>query len=183
VAPVLEALAAEIERSLNSKGTGLITIPGLVKIEKKTVPACPTWPAYVEVTVVPELLPGSDGHCVRGLHTYCKSPATNRRGHPVCGSCGKDEIGWARLHKRGILYEMSKGKRQPYNDGWQTTDKVGKMNIIHYGQHATATCCRKCIEVWHGIPRGRELAQAEEDYLVELLLTYIRFRLPELGEE
>ena len=39
VAAVLEALAAEIQKSLGSKGAGAITIPGLLKIEKKQVPA------------------------------------------------------------------------------------------------------------------------------------------------
>jgi nucleoid DNA-binding protein len=39
VAAVLEALAAEIKTSLGNKGAGAITIPGLVKIEKKKVPA------------------------------------------------------------------------------------------------------------------------------------------------
>jgi nucleoid DNA-binding protein len=41
VAAMLEALAAEIKKSLGSKGAGVITIPGLVKIEKKKVPARP----------------------------------------------------------------------------------------------------------------------------------------------
>ena len=41
VVAVLEALAAEIKKSLGSKGAGAITIPGLVKIEKKKVPARP----------------------------------------------------------------------------------------------------------------------------------------------
>ena len=39
VAAVLEALAAEIKKSLGNKGAGAITIPGLLKIEKKRVPA------------------------------------------------------------------------------------------------------------------------------------------------
>jgi nucleoid DNA-binding protein len=41
VAAVLEALAVEIKKSLSSKGAGAIAIPGLVKIEKKRVPARP----------------------------------------------------------------------------------------------------------------------------------------------
>ena len=41
VAAVLEALAVEVKKSLGSKGAGLIKIPGLVKIEKKKVPARP----------------------------------------------------------------------------------------------------------------------------------------------
>lgn len=39
VAAVLNALAAEIQTSLGKKGAGAITIPGLVKIENKQVPA------------------------------------------------------------------------------------------------------------------------------------------------
>ena len=41
VAAVLEALAVEIKKSLGNKGAGAITIPGLVKIEKKRVAARP----------------------------------------------------------------------------------------------------------------------------------------------
>ncbi len=39
VAAVLDALADEIKKSLSGKGAGVIAIPGLVKIEKKKVPA------------------------------------------------------------------------------------------------------------------------------------------------
>ncbi|MGO9109584.1 MAG: HU family DNA-binding protein [Thermoguttaceae bacterium] len=39
VAAVLEALGAEIQKSLGSNGAGAVTIPGLVKIEKKKVSA------------------------------------------------------------------------------------------------------------------------------------------------
>ena len=39
VAAVLEALAAEIKKSLGNKGAGVIAIPGLVKIEKKKIAA------------------------------------------------------------------------------------------------------------------------------------------------
>jgi nucleoid DNA-binding protein len=39
VAGVLEALRAEIQKSVSNKGAGAITISGLVKIEKKKVPA------------------------------------------------------------------------------------------------------------------------------------------------
>ena len=41
VAAVLEALAAEIKKSLSDQGAGVIAIPGLVKIERKTIPARP----------------------------------------------------------------------------------------------------------------------------------------------
>ncbi len=41
VAAVFEALADQIGKSLGSRGAGAFTIPGLVKITKKKVPARP----------------------------------------------------------------------------------------------------------------------------------------------
>lgn len=41
VAAVLDALAAEIKKNLSSRGPGAFAIPGLLKIEKKKVPARP----------------------------------------------------------------------------------------------------------------------------------------------
>ncbi len=41
VAAVLEALAGEIKKALGNKGPGVFAIPGLVKVEKKKVPARP----------------------------------------------------------------------------------------------------------------------------------------------
>ncbi len=41
VSAVLDALSAEIQKSLGSKGPGAITISGLLKIEKKRVEAKP----------------------------------------------------------------------------------------------------------------------------------------------
>jgi nucleoid DNA-binding protein len=41
VAAVFEALGEEIKKNLGNKGPGVFAIPGLVKIEKKKVPAKP----------------------------------------------------------------------------------------------------------------------------------------------
>jgi len=41
VAAVVEALADEIRKSLGKRGPGIFAIPGLVKIERKVVPAKP----------------------------------------------------------------------------------------------------------------------------------------------
>jgi len=68
---------------------------------------------------------------------------------------------------------------EPPFDGRQTPMKG---NIIYYAQHATASCCRKCIEEWHGISRSRELTEGEIAYLTELALLYINERLPFLTQ-
>jgi hypothetical protein len=41
VQAVLEALANEIKKSMSNRGAGVFTIPGLIKITKKKVPARP----------------------------------------------------------------------------------------------------------------------------------------------
>jgi nucleoid DNA-binding protein len=41
VAAVLDALAEAVRKSLSSRGAGAFTLPGLLKIEKKKVPARP----------------------------------------------------------------------------------------------------------------------------------------------
>ena len=41
VAGVIDALSGEIKKSLGKRGTGVFAIPGLVKIERRMVPARP----------------------------------------------------------------------------------------------------------------------------------------------
>lgn len=68
----------------------------------------------------------------------------------------------------------------PY-DGRQTPME-GSGNPIHYAQHATASCCRKCVEYWHDIPNGRDLSDEEIDYLAELAMLFIEERIPNLTQ-
>jgi hypothetical protein len=54
----------------------------------------------------------------------------------------------------------------PANDGKQTPMRNHPAFIA---QHATATCCRGCLEKWHGIQRGRELTADEQRYVVSVI--------------
>jgi len=75
-----------------------------------------------------------------------------------------------------------KGVAHP-REGQQTARETNPhANLIHYAQHATASCCRKCVEEWHGIPRDRELTAPDIDYLTELAMLYAESRLPDLSE-
>lgn len=76
--------------------------------------------------------------------------------------------------------EKKVGRADIWRDGTQTP-KEG--SAIHFAQHATATCCRKCIEYWHGIERGRELTALELDYCAGLVGAYLDLREPELFAE
>lgn len=52
------------------------------------------------------------------------------------------------------------------NDGKQTPMRGHPVFIA---QHATATCCRGCLEKWHAIPRGRGLSDEEQRYVVQVI--------------
>ncbi len=54
--------------------------------------------------------------------------------------------------------------------------------VICYAQHATATCCRKCLSYWHDIPADRDLEPGELAYCEALVTAYLNERLPPLGQ-
>jgi hypothetical protein len=56
------------------------------------------------------------------------------------------------------------------NDGKQTPMKGHPVFITQY---VTATCCRECIRKWHKMQPGRELSQVQQDYLVDVIVTWI----------
>lgn len=59
----------------------------------------------------------------------------------------------------------------PKNDGKQTPMK---NHPVFIAQHACACCCRGCLEKWHKIPKGRELKENEIDYLVALIIEWLK---------
>ena len=63
---------------------------------------------------------------------------------------------------------------------WDSRGTPYDGDMIFLGQHATATCCRRCIQEWHGIPDDRELTVEEIKYFVDLIVQYIQRRLPNL---
>ena len=59
----------------------------------------------------------------------------------------------------------------PANDGKQTP--MGNHPVF-VAQHATATCCRGCLQKWHAIPKGRPLTGAEKEYVLQVIETWLR---------
>lgn len=45
---------------------------------------------------------------------------------------------------------------------------------VFIAQHATATCCRGCLNKWWKIPKGRELTEEEVDFVVGLIMAFIK---------
>ena len=65
----------------------------------------------------------------------------------------------------------------PKNDGKQTPMKGHPVFIA---QHATATCCRGCIQKWHGIEKGRAMSETEVVFIVALIMGWIERQLDEV---
>ena len=60
--------------------------------------------------------------------------------------------------------------QHPKNDGKQTPMKG---HPVFVAQHATATCCRGCIQKWYGIKKGEALSDHQIQFLVELIMRWI----------
>ncbi|MEA3435021.1 MAG: DUF4186 domain-containing protein [Thermodesulfobacteriota bacterium] len=58
----------------------------------------------------------------------------------------------------------------PKNDGKQTPMKGHPVFIA---QHATATCCRGCLQKWHRIQKGGVLSDNEAGFIVSLIMGWI----------
>jgi hypothetical protein len=59
----------------------------------------------------------------------------------------------------------------PENDGKQTPMK---NHPVFIAQHATATCCRKCLQKWHQILQGTDLTEDQIDYMVQVIIEWLR---------
>jgi len=72
---------------------------------------------------------------------------------------------------------------EPANDGKQTPMRgAPNGHPIFIGQHATGTCCRGCLEKWHGIPKGRDLTDNEQAYVTGVLMEWIQRQMKDFKE-
>lgn len=83
------------------------------------------------------------------------------------------------LAEKGLDVVLSHGAKfieerlapaEPRNDGKQTPMR---NHPIFIAQHATATCCRGCLEKWHGIAWGRPLTDEEKAYILSVLRRWL----------
>ncbi|MCF6376670.1 DUF4186 domain-containing protein [Nocardioides KLBMP 9356] len=80
-----------------------------------------------------------------------------------------------RAHASEIVLERL-APAEPRNDGRQTPYR---NHPVFVAQHATATCCRTCLETWHDIAKGLRLDRDELAYVVEVIGRWIDRELAE----
>ena len=83
------------------------------------------------------------------------------------------------LERKGLEAVMSHGEKfiderlapaEIPNDGKQTPMR---NHPVFVAQHGTATCCRGCLEKWHGIPKGHALTTEEKTYILSVLRRWL----------
>lgn len=78
---------------------------------------------------------------------------------------------------RGHSYEFVRTRlapAEPDNDGRQTPMRG---HPVFTAQHATATCCRKCVQKWHEIEAGRAFTEKEIEYVVSLICAWLEKKM------
>ncbi len=80
--------------------------------------------------------------------------------------------GWVeiRFQARKFITERLSAAN-PIKDGKQTPMRG---HVVFLAQHATACCCRGCLEKWHAISAGHALNDTEIDYIVDFLLDWLK---------
>ncbi|HEY0078441.1 MAG TPA: DUF4186 domain-containing protein [Pyrinomonadaceae bacterium] len=68
----------------------------------------------------------------------------------------------------------------PPNDGKQTPMR---HHPVFIAQHATATCCRGCLEKWHSIPKGHALDAEEKLHVLAAIERWLRLQAVEATDE
>ena len=63
----------------------------------------------------------------------------------------------------------------PRNDGRQTPMR---NHPVFVAQHATAICCRSCLEKWHRIPCGIPLNEEQKRYVLAVLERWLADNWP-----
>ncbi len=85
------------------------------------------------------------------------------------------------LRHHALQVLKSKVGKNNFFDGRQTP--LGGGDIVNYAQHATGSCCRKCMETWHNIPKQDNLNEEQLTFFTNLIMLYINERVPGLSDD
>ena len=82
-----------------------------------------------------------------------------------------DKVGIKKIEEHTKDFVNQKLVSKLKNDGHQTPMR-GHPTFI--AMHATGCCCRGCMYKWHHIPKERKLSNSEFNYIVYLLMSWIK---------
>lgn len=87
-----------------------------------------------------------------------------------------ERVGWGVIEAHAADFVRGRlAPAYPLNDGRQTPMRG---HPVFKAMHATAMCCRGCMEKWWGIPQGQPLTLRQQEDAVDLLMAWIHQALP-----
>jgi exodeoxyribonuclease V alpha subunit len=92
----------------------------------------------------------------------------NKKMKEYVNNRGMDEV---RCHAYEIINKRLRPSVIP-NDGHQTP--MRQVHPVFIAQHACACCCRGCLNKWYKIDMNRELTDDEVNYIVNILMEWIK---------
>ncbi|ARW10378.1 DUF4186 domain-containing protein [Acetobacter ascendens] len=97
------------------------------------------------------------------FHLNCQDMTyLTKKGLPVVAEHGRDFI-TRRL-----------APANPKKDGKQTP---WKGHPVFVAQHATGTCCRSCLEKWHGFIKYQPLSPTQQTYVLAVIMDWLEREL------
>ena len=78
-----------------------------------------------------------------------------------------------RAHTEDFV-RMKLAPAEPQNDGKQTPMHG---HPVFKAMHATAFCCRGCMEKWYQVPKGTELTEDQQRVICDFLMAWIERQL------
>lgn len=82
-----------------------------------------------------------------------------------------ERVGHAGIREHAARFIRTRlAAAEPANDGQQTPMRG---HPVFVAQHACACCCRSCLAKWHGIPGGVALTEAQQQYILSVLLAWL----------
>ena len=83
--------------------------------------------------------------------------------------------GLAAIEKDAAYFiETRLAPAHPKNDGKQTPMRG---HPVFVAQHATACCCRGCLQKWYKVPKNKKLSLVQQQKIVNLLMAWIEKEL------
>ena len=84
-------------------------------------------------------------------------------------------IGWGTLAAQaGRIVRERLAPAEPRNDGRQTPMRG---HPVFVAQHATATCCRGCLNKWWKVPLGVAISEKRQRGIVDFIMAWIERQL------
>lgn len=81
-----------------------------------------------------------------------------------------DKVGLVKIKSHAKDFIEKRLAVKPLNDGHQTPYKGHPVFIA---QHATATCCRKCLNKWYKIAENKTLTENEITSILNIIMKWI----------